>query len=152
MRNELLIGIGIAVGAGILIGFQSTFLSRAGAVVGDVRGGLMTTLSGAAFSILVLVIIWQRGESQWTWGMNTWLALIIAGVLGAIILGGISFASQRTGITTTLASLFLGQMLISSFVDANGWGGSGQVIPFTLARFGGLLLLGSGMYLLLFKQ
>jgi len=152
MRNELMIGIGVAVGAGVLIGFQSTFLSRGGAVVGDVRGGLLTTLTGAVFSILALIVIWQRGESQWSWGIDTWLALIIAGVLGAIIMGGISFASQRAGITATLASLFLGQMLISSFADANGWAGSGDVIPFTIERLGGLLLLGSGVYLLLFRQ
>jgi uncharacterized membrane protein YdcZ (DUF606 family) len=152
MRNELLVGIGVAVAAGVLIGVQSTFLSRGGAVVGGVRSGLLTTLTGAVFSIGLLLIIWQRGETQWQWDMSTWLALTIAGVLGAIIMGGISFASQSAGITATLAALFLGQMLISSFVDANGWGGSGQIIPFTVERLSGLLFLGAGVYLLLFRS
>jgi uncharacterized membrane protein YdcZ (DUF606 family) len=152
MRNELLVGIGVAIGAGILIGIQSTFLSRGGAVVGGVRSGLLTTLTGAVFSIGLLLIIWQRGETEWQWDMSTWLALTIAGVLGAIIMGGISFASLRAGITATLAALFMGQMLISSFVDANGWSGSGEIIPFTMERLGGLLLLGAGVYFLLFRN
>ena len=151
MRNELLVGLGIAIGAGMLIGFQSTFISRSGAVIGNIRSGMLTTVTGAVFAVTVLLFVWQQGERQWTWGISTWVALIIAGVLGAMILAGISFASQRVGITATLAGLFVGQMLISSFVDARGWGGNAEVIPFTLMRFGGLALLGLGIYLLLFR-
>ena len=152
MRNELLVGIAVAIAAGTLIAVQTTFLSRAGAAIGNVRGGLMITLTGAAFSIIVLTMLWLRGETDWRWETSTWVALTIAGVLGAIIMGGFSFASQRAGITAALAALFMGQMLVSSYVDARGWGGSGEVIPFTLARLGGLLLLAAGVYLLLFRR
>jgi uncharacterized membrane protein YdcZ (DUF606 family) len=151
MRNELLVGLGIAIGAGMLIGFQSTFISRGGAVVGDIRSGMLTAVTSAVFGVSVLIYLWQQGERQWTWGPNTWAALILAGLLGVMIMTGISFASQRVGITATLAGLFVGQMLISSFVDARGWGGNAEVIPFTLMRLGGLALLGLGIYLLLFR-
>ncbi|MQC27024.1 MAG: hypothetical protein DWG76_06220 [Chloroflexi bacterium] len=152
MRDELLIGLGVAIVAGSMIAFQTTFISRSGAVVGDVRSGMFTAITGAVFASAVLIYLWRGGLGDWHWDGSTWTAMILAGVMGTIIVTGISYASQRVGITATLAGLFLGQMLISSFVDARGLGGSAEVIPFTLTRFMGITLLGFGIYLLLFRR
>ena len=152
MRSELLIGTSIAILTGIVVATQTTFISRAGAVIGNTRVSLLVASVGAPVAILALSVIRVQGEVDWHWDRNTWIAIIIAGLLGMIVMAGFSFASQRAGITATLAAVFLGQMLISSLIDAQGWGGSGEIIPFTLVRFGGLILLGAGIYLLLFRQ
>ena len=151
MRNEILIGLGVTILAASMIGVQSTYISRSGAVIGDTRSGMMTTVTGSVFAILVLVWLWRQGVGDWSWDGQTWLALIVAGVLGTFILTGISFASQRVGITTTLGTLLLGQMLVSSIVDDRGLAG-GEGVPFTWVRLVGILLLFAGVYLTLNRQ
>jgi transporter family-2 protein len=147
LKNELFIGLLVAVVAGAMIAVQSTFISRSGATIGATRSGMLTTVTGSLFAIGVLALLWRRGGLVWSWDAGTWWALVIAGILGALILTGISFASQRVGITATLATLLLGQMLVASFVDSRGLGGNPEAIPFTLARFAGIVLLAAGVYM-----
>lgn len=149
MKPEILLGLGTAVFAGALIGIQTTFISRGGAAIGDIRSGMLTTLLGAIFALLVLAAIWPRGSEAGI-GRETWIGLLVAGILGTIILSAMSFASQSLGITTTLSTLLLGQMLVSAFVDHHALGGAR--IPFTLPRLFGILLLFAGVYLTLGRQ
>ena len=150
MKSELLIGLGTAVFAGVLIGIQTTFISRGGAAIGDTRSGMLTTALGAVFAILVLAATWRQAGS-FEVGRETWIGLLIAGILGTIILSSMSFASQSLGITTTLATLLLGQMLITVFVDHRGLGG-GASVPITWVRLVGILLLFAGVYLTLWRK
>ena len=150
MKSELLIGLGTAVFAGVLIGIQTTFISRSGAAIGDTRSGMLTTVLGAGFAILVLAASWRQAGG-FEVGRETWIGLLIAGILGTIILSSMSFASQSLGITTTLATLLLGQMLITVFVDHRGLGG-GASVPITWVRLFGILLLFAGVYLTLWRK
>ncbi len=150
MKNELLIALATAIFAGILIGIQATFISRGGAAIGDTRSGMLTTVLGAGFAILVLAVTWRQSSGVEI-GRATWIGLLVAGILGTIILSSISFATQSLGITTTLATLLLGQMLVTVFVDHRGLAG-GESIPVTWVRLGGILLLFAGVYLTLWRQ
>jgi transporter family-2 protein len=151
LKSELLLGVVVAIGTGSVIAIQTALLSRSGASVGAVRSGLLTTITGALLASIILVALWRQGSLSWQWSSATWLALIVGGILGTAALVGISFASQRVGVTAALASILLGQILLSVIIDARGLG-STAAIPFSLERALGLLLLGGGVYLLLFRQ
>ena len=150
MKNELLIALAIAIFAGILIGIQTTFISRGGAAIGDTRSGMLTTVLGAGFAIPVLAVSWRQSGGLEI-GRATWIGLLVAGILGTIILSSMSFATQSLGITTTLATLLLGQMLVTVFIDHRGLAG-GESIPVTWVRLAGILLLFAGVYLTLWRQ
>ena len=79
------------------------------------------------------------------------IMLVIAGALGILIITGVSFSLQKIGIAAGLATLILGQMVISVLADSKGWGG-GTPVPVTMPRIFGLLVLAAGIYLLLPKK
>ncbi|MEX1247062.1 MAG: DMT family transporter [Anaerolineales bacterium] len=151
LKSELALGLAVAVATGCVIAIQTAFLSRSGPSLGALRSGLLTTITGAVLASAVLLILWRMGSGSWQWNSSIWVALILGGILGTVALVGISFASQRVGITAALASILLGQMLVSVFIDAGGFG-STAAIPFSFERLIGLLLLSAGVYLLLFRQ
>jgi transporter family-2 protein len=150
LKNELALGLGVAVVTGAIIAVQVAFLGRSAASLGAIRSGMLTTLTGATVGIVALVVMLSRGESNWQWDQGTWVALFLGGILGALALIGISYSSQQIGATAALASVLAGQMLVSVFIDAQGFGA--QTIPFSVERFFGLVLLGGGVYLLLFRN
>lgn len=151
LKSELTLGLAVAIGTGSIIALQTAFLSRSGQQVGAARSGLLTTMTGAILAIVILFILWRQNSGNWQWNSSTWFALILGGVLGTAALIGISFASQRVGVTTALACILLGQMLVSVFLDAGGFSSAGA-IPVTTSRLIGLALLGGGVYFLLFRQ
>jgi uncharacterized membrane protein YdcZ (DUF606 family) len=67
-----------------------------------------------------------------------------------LIITGISFSLQRAGVAAGLASVILGQLVISFMVDSLGIGGV-EPIPISAARILGILVSGFGVYLLLPK-
>jgi len=77
--------------------------------------------------------------------------LVIAGALGILIITGVSFSLQRTGVAAGLATVILGQLVLSVIVDAKGGGGVAP-IPITWTRIAGLLVIAGGVYLLLLKK
>lgn len=74
-----------------------------------------------------------------------------AGLLGILIVTGVSFSLQRAGIAAGLATIILGQMLVSIIVDTRGIGGA-VPIPLSFRRITGILLLSVSVYLLLPKK
>jgi len=151
LKNELLMGFAVALGTGSVIAVQTAFLSRSGANVGAARSGLLTTVTGAVLATAILIFLWRQNPLDWQWTTSTWIALILGGALGTAALVGISFSSQRVGVTAALASILLGQMLVSVIIDSRGLG-STAAIPLSIERVLGLLLLGGGVYLLLSRQ
>ena len=78
------------------------------------------------------------------------LGLLFMGILGVLIITGISFSLQRAGVAAGLAGVILGQLALSTVIDAIGLGGA-EPIPLTTARILGLGIAGVGVYLLLPK-
>ena len=152
MNNIVLFGIMGALFTGIAIGIQSTLSSRIGGLIGEVKTGVMMNMIGgmiAALFFLVLLIV--KGKGFWQLPGPSLVMLIIAGSLGIFIIAGISYSLQKAGIAAGLATVILGQMLISVIIDAKGWGGA-EPIPITLPRILGLLVMAAGVYLLLPKK
>ena len=101
--------------------------------------------------MLVTLLVFVNGKSYAKAPPTAWLLLVIAGTLGIMIITGISFSLQRTGIAAGLATVIFGQLLVSLIADARGWGGAAP-IPVTLPRIFGLIIIAAGVVLFLPKR
>ena len=152
MSTYLILGVLGALLTGLAIGTQSTLSSRIGTLIGSLRTGvLMNAIGGALAGVIFLVLVFVNKHEYAKAPPQAWLMLVIGGALGIMIITGISFSLQRAGVAAGLATVILGQMVVSLVADANGWGGSAP-IPITLPRILGLVLLAAGVFLLVPKQ
>jgi transporter family-2 protein len=151
VKLSIVTGALVALLTGIAIATQSTITSRVGAQVGDIKTGLLTnTLGGIAAASLMLVWLIREGPQIWKLPTNAVGFTLISGVLGILIITGISFSLQRAGIAAGLAGVILGQLVLSTVIDTIGLGGA-DPIPLSSARILGLMLICLGVYLLLPK-
>jgi transporter family-2 protein len=149
LNLTLFIGALGALLTGIAISIQSTITSRAGALLGDVRTGLLTNFFGGLIAgILVLIIFLREGIQQWKVSGSILSFIALSGLLGIFIITGISFSLQRTGVAAGLATVILGQLILSVVIDRLGIGAAG-VIPISAERLLGLVIIAVGVYLLL---
>lgn len=152
MNDEVIIGVLGALGTGLAIGAQSTLSSLIGALIGNLRTGFfMNFIGGIIAGLFILGMTLSHGKTYWQLpGRAVWM-LVIAGALGIAIITGVSFSLQRTGVAAGLATIILGQMVVSVIVDATGAGGA-RVIPFTWQRGLGLVVIAAGVFLILPKK
>lgn len=151
MKLSILIGALVALLTGIAIAVQSTMTSRVGSLIGDFRTGILTnTMGGIAAGSLMLIWLLREGPETWKVPPIALGITAISGILGILIITGISFSLQRAGIAAGLASVILGQLALSMVIDTVGLGGA-EPIPLTTARILGLGITGVGVYLLLPK-
>ena len=152
LSTYLIFGVIGALLTGLAIGTQSTLSSRIGNIIGSLRTGvLMNLISGGIAGILFIILMLINGKSYAQAPPHAWLLLVIAGALGIGVITGVSFSLQRAGVAAGLATIILGQMVVSLIADANGWGGAAPV-PVTLPRILGMLLLAAGVFLLIPKR
>jgi bacterial/archaeal transporter family-2 protein len=152
MNPYLIFGILGALLTGLAIGTQSTLSSRIGTIIGSLRTGiLMNFIGGGIAGIIFLVLMIVNGRSYAKAPPIAWLLLTIAGALGIAIVSGVSFSLQRAGVAAGLATIILGQMVVSLIADSHGWGGAAP-IPVTFQRILGLAFLAVGVFLLLPKR
>lgn len=152
LSSYLILGVIGALLTGLAIGTQSTLSSKIGTLIGSLRTGvLMNTVGGVIAGLLFLIMVLINGQSYAKAPPLAWLLLVIAGTLGIVIITGVSFSLQRAGVAAGLATIILGQMVVSVIADARGWGGAAP-IPVTLPRIIGLVLLVAGVYMLLPKR
>ena len=149
MKNMIIVGVAGAVMTGLMIGIQSSLSNRTGQLIGPLRTGLLTNIFGGGVALLVFLLALAAKWLGWEIPPRQALIMLLSsGALGVFIIMGISFSLRYTGVVAGLGSVILGQMLISSIVDATGWLGL-QRIPFTWQRGAGLLLLAAAIYMLL---
>ena len=149
MSTKILLGALGALATGLAIGVQSTITSRVGSTIGDIRTGLLTNfLGGIIAGTLVGLMVLREGTVMWNIPKNALALVAISGLLGIFIVTGISFSLQRAGVAAGLATVILGQMVISIIVDTRGIGGA-EPIPLTAQRVLGVFILGLAVYLLL---
>jgi transporter family-2 protein len=150
--KTILIGAVIALITGITIGIQVTFISRAGGILGSIKTGLITNLMGGSLAGIIILIMLIFGSSKnWKVPAPAFFMMITAGLLGILIVTGVSFSLQRAGIAAGMATVILGQMLISIIIDTKGIGGI-EPIAISFQRIAGIILMGISVYLLLPKN
>lgn len=152
MSTYLVMGVIAALITGLAIGAQSTLSSRVGSIIGSFRTGVLTNFVGGMIAGLVLVVLLIiNGKEYIKIPAVAALLLVLAGALGIMIITGVAFSLQRAGVAAGLATIILGQMVISLVADARGWAGA-EPIPVTLPRILGLVIMAAGVYLLLPKR
>jgi transporter family-2 protein len=149
LKSVLLIGTLAALGTGVAVGVQSTLSSRIGPLIGDLRTGLLMNLASGTLAGLIVVGFILRGDHAILQPPRAaFIMLLVAGALGLIIITGISFSFQRVGVAAGLASLILGQLVISIIADTTGFGGV-EMIPLTPSRVVGAFVMLAAVYLML---
>jgi len=80
LKSLMLFGALGALATGVAIGVQSALVSRTGALIGDIRTGLMTNLIGGLIAGgLVLMLILSQGKSSMQLSGTAGIMLVIAG-------------------------------------------------------------------------
>ena len=149
MKVTIIVGAIVALLTGVAIGVQSAMASRAGSMIGDVRTGLFTNFSGGVIAgAIILFVFFREGQQTLEVPGTAVLFVALSGLLGILIITGVSFSLQRAGVAAGLATLILGQLLVSTIVDTLGIGGV-EAIPLSSQRILGLMVMGFGVYLLL---
>jgi len=148
MKNTILIGTLIAIMTGVLISTQATFSSRGGNIIGPIRTGILTNLGSGLFALIFILvtIAWRTTEWRNLPQATIW-TLLFSGGLGILIVIGVSFSLRYTGVTAGTAAIILGQLLVSTIVDATGLSGQAP-IPINWQRVAGLLVMGLAIFLL----
>jgi transporter family-2 protein len=151
MKTSIITGAFVALLTGLAIGTQATISSRAGAIIGELRTGLLSNfLGGVVAGILIIVLLFRNGPHTWSIPGAIIAILTLSGAIGIFIITGISFSLQRAGIAAGLATIILGQLAFSFLIDSLGLGGV-EPIPVTLQRVMGIVVTALGVYLLLPK-
>lgn len=149
LRTAIIVGAFSALATGVAIGVQATLTSRAGGIIGNIRTGLLTNfLGGAIAGVVVLILFWQQGSGAWKIPTTTIVMVAVSGTLGILIITGLSFSLQRAGVAAGLATIILGQLIVSVIVDTRGIGNV-EPIPLTIQRVGGLFVMAAAVYLLM---
>ncbi len=152
MKTTILLGILAALVTGFAIGAQSTLTSRIGALIGNFRTGIFMNVAGGLIAgLIALAVTAPQGKAFWQVPSQAAVMLLIAGAIGIFIVTGIAYSLRVTGVAAGLATVILGQLVLSMIVDAKGLGGAG-VIPITLPRVLGLLVIAVGVILILPKK
>lgn len=149
MKNAMIVGAFAALATGVAIGIQATLTSRVGGIIGNIRTGLLTNfLGGLIAGIVVLFLFILQGSGAWKIPTTAVVMVAVSGTLGILIITGLSFSLQRAGVATGLATIILGQLIVSVIVDTRGIGGI-EPIPLTIPRIGGLFVMAIAVYLLM---
>lgn len=149
LRTAIVVGAIGALATGVAIGIQATLTSRAGGIIGNIRTGLLTNfLGGAVAGVVILILFLQQGSGNWKIPTTAIVMVVVSGMLGILIITGISFSLQRAGVAAGLATIILGQLIVSIIVDSRGIGNV-EPIPLTIQRVGGLFVMAVAVYLLM---
>jgi bacterial/archaeal transporter family-2 protein len=152
LTTYLVLGVIGALLTGLAIGAQSTLSSKIGTLIGSFKTGvLMNFIGGSLAGLIFVVLLLINGKEYAKAPPLAWILLVIGGTLGIMIITGVAFSLQRTGVAAGLATLILGQMVVSLIADSRGWGGAAP-IAITWTRIIGLVLMAAGVYLLLPKR
>ena len=103
--------------SGVAVGVQSPLASMITQRLGMFESIFIIHLGGTLVAIIPLMIL--RGGNLGDWRSLPWYALV-AGVLGLIVVGGVSFMIPRIGVAASITLIIAGQLVISSILDHYG--------------------------------
>jgi uncharacterized membrane protein YdcZ (DUF606 family) len=148
LRLSIIVGAVVALLTGLAIASQATLTSRVGGIIGDIRTGILTNaMGGIVAGSLMLIWLIREGPETWKVPSHALGITAISGILGVLIITGISFSLQRAGVAAGLGGVILGQLVLSTVIDTLGLGA--PPIPLTAVRILGLILTGGGVFFLL---
>jgi transporter family-2 protein len=135
----------LSVGLGAVIAVHLAMNARAGEVLGSPRtGNTIFWVVGAATGLL----IWL-GSGEWSAMskvVNVPAGLWFAGVMGASLVLGISYAMPRLGVGPTTVGLLLGQLCAGVIMSHFGWL-SHEAIPLSAMKLTGIGAMVAGVFM-----
>jgi transporter family-2 protein len=149
LRGSQALALLAAIGSGLLIGTQASLTNRVGETIGSMRAGRVINMAGGAVAVSILFLLMaSQGIGGWGISNRVLILTLSAGALGVLIIAGVAFSLQGTGVAAGVASMVMGQMIIGTIIDTTGISGA-DPIPLTLQRVAGLVVMALAIYLLL---
>ena len=133
----------IAVMIGVTVAFQASLTAASQRTLGP---AMLVAVSGftTGFTGLAVAMLWMKPE----FSSRMVIYAAVSGILGAFILGGLSFAAGQAGVARAF-SLVIGSQLIAGLIlDRLGLFGAGEgglsgftVVGVALILLGGILVV-----------
>ena len=134
----------IAAGAGAAGVIQAAANAGLSARIGLASALVVNT----SLVLLCTLVYWAARGAQFGWfPPGTPGSLYVGGLCGFAILLSLAFVFPKIGAAVAIALVVLGQGAAALAIDHYGWLGM-PVEPVTLARFAGMLLVGTGVVLI----
>jgi uncharacterized membrane protein YdcZ (DUF606 family) len=150
INARIVAAVSVAVVTGLAIALQAAFNGRAGGVIGPIRTGLLVNASGGAIAATVTAIAILIGRfgigASVVLQRSVMLPVIGAGILGIIIIIGISYSVANIGVTAGLAAVMISQLVAGMVLDQSAIGAGVAIGP---RRILGVLAMAAGVWLLL---
>jgi bacterial/archaeal transporter family-2 protein len=124
-----LLFLGVAVVAGAASACQTYMNGTLGRSIGDPIGAALWSFGSG--TILVLgVYLWRGGNLSIQTLAATPAWAMFGGMMGMLMVVGVTAAAPKLGLLTTIAALVLGQAIMALALDAFGGWETGQSISF----------------------
>lgn len=138
---QLLVGIA----GGIASGLQAPFSGLMGQRMGEVASVFVTYVGGAL--VIAIITLFTGGHGLSGWRTLPWY-VFLAGPLGLVIVGSLSYTVPRLGATTATTLFVLSWLAFSALADQYGWFGL-ATRPLDVSRLLGVLALIAGTWLVI---
>jgi bacterial/archaeal transporter family-2 protein len=141
------LAVAVTLVGGVAGTVQVAVMGRFGDRIGVLPAFAFATALTAALSLALLALA-HRSLVGYSHAIHSPAWMWIGGLMGAIVVLGITFAAPRIGTTATVAIFVFAQFAAAAIVDRYGLFGLDR-IPVSAARIAGLALLGVGAALTL---
>jgi bacterial/archaeal transporter family-2 protein len=129
---------------GIAIAFQDKINGGLGKKIGIIEGAF-TSFSTGALTLLIMIIFFGKGNLLAISTVPKWQ--LIGGVLGAFYVTTMVLVVPKIGVTTTIISVIIGQILVAMIIDHFGLLG-GMRIPINGKKLVAIFLFFISVYLI----
>jgi len=141
----LLLSLIISLAAGLAAGLQGPLTTMVSQRLGTWEAVVIAHVGGTAAALLMLFFFGKGTIGEWR--SVPWYALL-CGVLGLVVLGGLTFSIPRIGTAGTMTLLVLGQLVLAVALDHFGLLGL-EVRAINPSRVIGLLTMVLGTWLIM---
>jgi transporter family-2 protein len=140
-----LIQLFVGIVGGIAAALQAPFSGIMGQKLDDMSSVFITYVGGAL--LISLITLFSGGAGLAEWRSLPWY-VFLAGPLGLVIIGALSYTVPRLGTLTATTLFVLAWLICSAIIDHFGWFGL-QSRPIDLGRAGGVGALIIGTWLVI---
>ncbi len=141
--NTVIFVVLVAIAAGVIAAVQAPLNALTSSRIGLLEGAFLPHVVGALIALVPLLFLGTGGLRQLP--NLPWYGYL-PGVLGVALVMGLSFATPRLGVTSTLVMFVVAQLIIGALIGHFGWLGT-PIKPLELSKFIGIALLIFGAWL-----
>lgn len=137
----------IAAIAGMAMAFQGSLNAVLGKIIGTLETTLVVHLVGIAV-VIIAFFLFKPGGGNLALIKNAPWYTYLGGVLGVLIIFGVTTSIPRAGVANATTAIIVGQLITALIIDQYGFLGLDKV-PFTFWKGLGLAFLAAGGYCML---